>query len=309
MPQLNLDSNVAKLRFQSFRLTVPPPESVNRPGPAVAQRANTGAARAVAGGRFSSGASATGSQASGSGATATPMTVPPALFLAASNSRADVDRQAAWTQEYSEYINAICDAIRLAHGQWKVQAKLRNLRINASTALGGPGCVEGPELESMIKNGPGVVSGRGLFGSAARATNAIARGISKAFKEYQDHITVPGLAWYPSFVAFPGPMAPPMPNVPVPLVSMPSTHLPRLRQDVVAGYMKSELGAASFPFSNELFVSIADAFEKAVMIWIPTQMVMLVLGKGPIPTFAPPYVPVGPVVGGDIISRPGHFAT
>ena len=30
MPQLNLDSNFAKLRFQSFRLTVPPPQGLNR---------------------------------------------------------------------------------------------------------------------------------------------------------------------------------------------------------------------------------------------------------------------------------------
>jgi hypothetical protein len=34
---------------------------------------------------------------------------------------------------------------------------------------------------------------------------------------------------------------------------------------------------------------------------------MLVLGKGPIPTFAPPFVPVGPVVMGDNIAVPGHL--
>ena len=32
-----------------------------------------------------------------------------------------------------------------------------------------------------------------------------------------------------------------------------------------------------------------------------------VLGKGPIPTFAPPFVPVGPVMGGDNIAAPGHL--
>jgi hypothetical protein len=32
------------------------------------------------------------------------------------------------------------------------------------------------------------------------------------------------------------------------------------------------------------------------------------MGKGQIPTFAPPYVPVGPVVGGDVLSIPGHLA-
>lgn len=312
MAHLNVDSNLAKLRFQSFRLTVPPPQGLIRPAPPVAQRANTGV-RASTGSALRMASPAASSQSSArsgaSGATATPMTLPPALFLAASNSRADVDRQAGWTQEYGDYIDAICEAIRFAHRQWKQQAKLRNLRIDASAATGGPGCVEGPELEGMIKHGPGVAAGRGLFGSATRATNAIARGISKAFKQYQDHIVVPGLWWYPAFVAFPAAMAPPMPNTPSPLISMPSTHLLSLRQDAVVATMKAELGGASFPFSDELFTSVADAFEKAMMMWIPAQMVMMVMGKGPVPAFAPPYVPVGPVLGGDIISMPGHFAS
>jgi len=34
-------------------------------------------------------------------------------------------------------------------------------------------------------------------------------------------------------------------------------------------------------------------------------MVKGVLGSGPVPTFAPPYVPVGPVLGGTAISPPG----
>jgi hypothetical protein len=35
-------------------------------------------------------------------------------------------------------------------------------------------------------------------------------------------------------------------------------------------------------------------------------MVTLLMGKGPVPSFAPPFVPVGPVVAGDNISQPGH---
>jgi hypothetical protein len=37
-----------------------------------------------------------------------------------------------------------------------------------------------------------------------------------------------------------------------------------------------------------------------------SQMMMLSLGKGPIPTFAPPFVPLGPVMNGDNIAAPGH---
>ena len=56
-----------------------------------------------------------------------------------------------------------------------------------------------------------------------------------------------------------------------------------------------------------LFEAIATVLSLAFLMWLPQQQVMLVLGKGQIPTFAPPFVPVGPVVGGDVISMPGHL--
>ena len=49
---------------------------------------------------------------------------------------------------------------------------------------------------------------------------------------------------------------------------------------------------------NELFEAVAFGFERAFQVWVPSQMVMNVMGTGPVPAFAPPYVPVGPVVGG-----------
>jgi hypothetical protein len=46
----------------------------------------------------------------------------------------------------------------------------------------------------------------------------------------------------------------------------------------------------------------------AFMVWLPMQMVMNVLGNGPVPGYAPPFVPVGPVVGGDNLAIPGSLA-
>jgi hypothetical protein len=43
-------------------------------------------------------------------------------------------------------------------------------------------------------------------------------------------------------------------------------------------------------------------------IWSVNSQVTLVMGKGPVPTYAPPYVPTGPVVGGDAQSY-GPFLT
>jgi hypothetical protein len=81
--------------------------------------------------------------------------------------------------------------------------------------------------------------------------------------------------------------------------------------------MKSEMGNALDGGLKEkdpdkqyeaLHDGIATVVSAAFMLWLPAQQVMNVLGKGPIPTFAPPYVPVGPVVMGDNIAIPGHLA-
>ena len=42
--------------------------------------------------------------------------------------------------------------------------------------------------------------------------------------------------------------------------------------------------------------------------WMSSQNVMMVMGLGPVPTFNPPYVPVGSVVNGYVIPSPGHLA-
>ena len=77
-----------------------------------------------------------------------------------------------------------------------------------------------PELESDIKNAPMVAS---FDGNKKKHRDAVAKGVSKCYKDWQDQVTVPGLPWYPAFAAFPGPMAPPMPNIPVPLIACPSS--------------------------------------------------------------------------------------
>jgi len=61
------------------------------------------------------------------------------------------------------------------------------------------------------------------------------------------------------------------------------------------------------PLHKEIFESVADAFEKSYNVWKGTTMVTNILGTGPVPTFAPPYVPVGPVVGGVGTMTPGGF--
>jgi hypothetical protein len=80
-----------------------------------------------------------------------------------------------------------------------------------------------------------------------------------------------------------------------------------LMPDVIASAISQRL-AAPAAYANELFTSVAIGFGDVVAMWMPLQMVTNVFGRGPVPSFAPPYVPVGSVIGGSIIEAPTHFS-
>jgi len=213
-------------------------------------------------------------------------------------------------KNFKDFHDAMIDAVQYSHNMWKLQAKFDGLQVMSVSAIGSPGCLKGPELESNIKNGPSAAS---MSGNMGKHRDAVAKGVSKCFKDWQDQVTVPGLPWYPAFAAFPGPMAPPMPNIPMPLITcisskMSSIIMPddmtKAMDDALDSSMKDKDPDKQY---HALHDAIATVLSLAFLMWLPMQQVMLVLGKGPIPTFAPPFVPVGPVVGGDNIAAPGHL--
>jgi hypothetical protein len=206
------------------------------------------------------------------------------------------------SQRTEIYIDKVCQAIGFAWDMWRMQAKFKDLRIHGPVALGPPGCLDGPLWEGLIK------SQMLQEKDAERAlSDAIASVFSDAWKRYQDSVMVPGLPWYPGFSAWAGPMAPPTPNVPTPLIA-----LVQNMQLLAPVTLKANIIAKAGK-SNALADQVADAltygFYQTFMIWVATQQIVNVLGKGPVPSFAPPYVPVGPVVGGDNIATPGHLMT
>jgi hypothetical protein len=213
-------------------------------------------------------------------------------------------------KDFKDFHDAMIDAVQYSHNMWKLQAKFKDLKVMSVSAIGAPGCLDGPELESNIKNAPMVAS---FDGNKKKHRDAVATGVSKCFKKWQDKVMVPGLPWYPAFAAFPGPMAPPMPNIPMPLITCPSAMMTQIimpddmtkaMDDALASGMKDKDPDKQY---HALHDAIATVLSLAFLMWLPMQQVMLVMGKGPIPSFAPPFVPVGPVVGGDNISAPGHL--
>jgi len=206
---------------------------------------------------------------------------------------------------WGEWIESFLDAVTYAVEMWKMQAHFQNILINAQCALGNPGCLAGPSLKSLIKQAPMASS------IPTNIRDGLATGMAASFREWQDAVTVPGLPWYPPFVAFPGPYAPPMPNVPTPIIACLSNKMSsivdpsRLKSSLSAG-----LGSAGSTDEAKAAVDcLAATLSVGFLTWLCSAQVMLVMGHGPVPTYAPPYVPVGQVLGGSVIPSPGHLLT
>lgn len=227
-------------------------------------------------------------------------TVPP-LFTPVSMNKYHTDTQKKLTADIGGFIDKTCSAICSAWSQWQSMSTLVGVMIAGPVASVGQ--IVGPPLLPFI-----LASGAMNTPMMIQYTTTIATVISNAWLSFTATVKVPGMPWYPAFTAFPGPVAPPMPNVPCPFAVL--TQVP---VSISANMLKNQMTAMqpetdkTNKYSTQIFDAIADAFEKCYDIWKVSTMVTNVLGTGPIPTFAPPYVPVGPVVGGVGTMTPGGF--
>jgi hypothetical protein len=224
----------------------------------------------------------------------------PPLFRPASLNRYHTDAQKMHIAKYGEFIDGICDAICSAWGQWQNMATMAGIMVNAVTASLGQ--VIGPPWTPII-----MLQGPKSSPMQLKYLNAVANVIGPAWLAYTATIKVPALPWYPSFAVFPSPVAPPTPNVPVPVAALTQVTA-SITPGVMKGQMVMQLGDPQAPYHDKLFDAITDAFDKVFKIWLASTMVTNVMGTGPVPTFAPPYVPVGPVVAGVGTMPPGGFA-
>lgn len=212
--------------------------------------------------------------------------------------RPHVEQQAAdapatdWAKVSASAIAATTSAI----STWKLSATLMGVVVNAVTASGGN--LIGPPL------GPLVIAGMMGGGARPNVATAFGMGAGQAWQDWAGSVKVPGLPWYPSFAAIPSPVAPPMPNIPTPLGALTQK---RITAGVVGVAIRAFLGPAAEPGAEAAIIDYAAWFAGAFHEMLQSSMVTNVLGTGPVPTFAPPYVPVGPVVGGIANSLPGFL--
>jgi len=274
-PQASAMQQLARLKFTSFSLKAP--HQWQQPSGTKGQQY---------GNAFKSGESAT---APG---------MPP-LFQPASLNKYHTDTQKKLISQFGDFIDGICSAICSAWSQWQSMATMVGVVINAVTATGGQ--IVGPPWTPLI-----LASAPKSTPSQMKYSNTIANVIGTAWLTFTSTVKVTGMPWYPAFAAVPSPVAPPAPNVPCPFAALMQVPV-SISASVLKMQMIGQHGDPQAMHHKELFEAIADAFEKSYNLWKVSTMVTNVLGTGPVPTFAPPYVPVGPVVGGVGTMTPGGF--
>jgi len=223
----------------------------------------------------------------------------PPLFQPATMNKYHTDAQKMHIDKIGKFIDGICSAICSAWSQWQSTSTMVGVVITGPTAMGGQ--IVGPPWTPLI-----LASAPKETPNLMKYSNVVANVIGTAWMTFTATVKVMGMPWYPAFAAMPSPVAPPTPNVPCPFAAL--TQVPvSISTNVLKMQMVGQLADPTAPFHAELFESISDAFEKTYNLWKASTMVTNVLGTGPVPTFAPPYVPVGPVVGGVGTMTPGGF--
>jgi hypothetical protein len=306
MPQLVLIPELMKIRFRAFNITLPSQDpSVVRlkgGGPSSFGIQSPGTRPVVAGSTSlagsSKGYSAASISSSSRPATGLPLPMPPALFRPSSNQAPDCDYQRTMNDDLGKVFDVVCESLKYIFDQWRSLAFFTGVVINSVTATGGR--LAGPSLDTFAAAAPGL---QGLSGWGKGLCDGVVGGFSAAWKDYCLSVSVPGLPWYPQFAALPMPMAPPTPNIPTPFQAL-AGNLNLLSSNQLSNAMTAK-GSMNTPYQKELFTAVAEVLATALTMWRGAQQVTHVMGTGPIPSFAPPFVPVGPVVGGTVLPQPG----
>ncbi|MBM3757686.1 MAG: hypothetical protein FJW38_27365 [Acidobacteria bacterium] len=198
------------------------------------------------------------------------------------------------------------EAYRAAVNEWIGGARIQGGKVNGPELLLSTGGlarssnIEQNVLQSLSKGSVPPQIAQGLARALASAWNTWAAGfqmrIPKAF---------------PTLAAVPGRVAPRTPTAPI-LLRLGSSSGERAMQSLqLAGVLTNALRSQARMLPENL-----DESMRSLATWVGTSFeewkghvtMVNLTGGGSVPTFAPPYVPVGPVIQGEIKSAGPLFA-
>jgi hypothetical protein len=229
---------------------------------------------------------------------------PMALFTPASTNRYHVDQCKTIGKNFADFIDDMSAAICGAWQQWMAAATFVGVMVNGPIGTITPGMFQGPPFFPLS-----FVQAPKVTPNMVKYAQAICQAINTGWQAW--HMGFTGMLSYPpTFAAMAGPIHPPTPNIPINLAgagASPGEAL--LAKETLKMAMVANLGDPMAQHHEALFDSVADAFDKAFKMFKTSTMINNVLAFGPIPTFAPPIVPIGPVVVGIGNGVPGACLT
>ena len=144
-----------------------------------------------------------------------PPNSPMNLFREATSNKYHVATAKEIGEQYEKFIDGICGAISTGIGQWMSVATIVGVNIFGPVGILHPGCVVGPPLMPFILSSAPKATPMG-----SKYSIAVANAIGTMWLPW--HIGLTGILSYPAFAAVPAPIAPPMPNIPMPLIAFSS---------------------------------------------------------------------------------------
>ena len=197
---------------------------------------------------------------------------------------------------------AAMEGVRKGVKLWTLQAIFTTGSINGPCLTIPPGCLEGPNFEANMVS---EMKDRGVQEEIAQA---FATPVWLGWRKWSLTFNIPSIPAFPAFAAFPGPYAPPTPALPISL-SAASSDRDLLRAESLKKQILGRLGKwGKDPDAGKAVERFTQWFDERFTLAVNTSWISNLYGQGPVPTYAPPYVPVGPVIQGRLTSAPGAFA-
>jgi hypothetical protein len=144
-------------------------------------------------------------------------------------------------------------------------------------------------------------------GVPSRLSRPLADAFARAWADWSDSLFLPGLPFYPMFQAWPAPATAVMSNLPMPLSACPAPGSTSLTPVLLAQRLQAALPSGySAQNATQPLRDFASWFSGRFATWQAGVVLQNVLGWGST-AFAPPYVPVSPVVNGTLRATPGFI--
>jgi len=192
--------------------------------------------------------------------------------------------------------NKLFNAVATGHNLFKQASMLNGVTINGARAIGPPGCLSAPNVSSIIQ--ADLEAEMDTIENFEMA-KAVSKVLGRFLNEWKNGFRIPGLSWYPVYQYFPGPVAPPMPNIPTPLSAIPSlfefylTH----KENMISEILRELPSEMDNEVNRETLETFGDRTVNYFENWISSSYMVGLMGMGSIPGFSPPMSFGGPVHG------------